>query len=424
MSKLSELIQQYCPDGCEYKSFKVADVQYIRGITYKKIDERQKHNENNIRVFRANNITLNTNSLNYNDLKKVSSDIKIHDKQWLKKGDILICAASGSKEHIGKVAYIEENIHITFGGFMGVVRCGNTELNPRYMFHTLTNRSFREHLGFKADSPTINNINNEVMDTFEFPVPPMPVQEEIVRILDKFTELETELETELSMRKKQYDAIMNKLIEQIEKYCPDGVEYIPLWQLTSWDKRFKEVENSKQIRIDEYHYYLAAELNSIISENGDIKILTTSKTDLYTTEELAGDNVVDAEIICIPWGGNPIVQYYNGKFVTSDNRIARVLDANKLNTRYLYYAMINKIKTIASFYRGSGIKHPAMANVLNIEIPVPPMPVQEEIVRILDKFSKLTTDISEGLPAEIKMRHQQYEYYRDKLLSFKRLEKN
>lgn len=217
---------------------------------------------------------------------------------------------------------------------------------------------------------------------------------------------------------------MSKLSELIQQYCPDGVEYRPLWQLTSWDKRFKEVENSKQIRIDKYNYYFAAELNSIISENGDIKILTTSKTDLYTTEELAGDNVVDAEIICIPGGGNPIVQYYDGKFVTSDNRIARVLDANKLNTRYLYYAMINKIKTIASFYRGSGIKHPAMANVLNIEIPVPPMPVQEEIVKILDKFSKLTTDISEGLPAEIKMRHQQYEYYRDKLLSFNRLEKN
>lgn len=206
---------------------------------------------------------------------------------------------------------------------------------------------------------------------------------------------------------------MSKLNDLIQQYCPNGVEYKHIWEITSWDKRFKEVENSKQSKIDKYHYYFAAELDSIIDKSGDVKVLTTNKTDLHTTDELAGNNIVNAEIVCIPGGGNPIVQYYNGKFVTGDNRIARVLDINELNAKYLYYVMNSQLKTIASFYRGSCIKHPAMASVLNLEIPVPPFPVQEEIVRILDKF----TELEQELEQELELRKKQYEYYRDKMLS-------
>ena len=192
-----------------------------------------------------------------------------------------------------------------------------------------------------------------------------------------------------------------------------AVEWKPLWEVTIWDKKFNAVDKSKQQKIIKYHYYLANDLKPLIVNGGDVKILTTSITDLWTTQELAGDNVSDGEVVAIPWGGNPVVQYYKGKFITADNRIATSKDINILDNKFLYYCLINKLDLIASFYRGSGIKHPSMAHVLDLQIPIPPLSVQSQIVQILDTFTELTAELT----AELSMRRKQYQYYRDFLLS-------
>jgi len=207
---------------------------------------------------------------------------------------------------------------------------------------------------------------------------------------------------------------MSKLEELIQQYCPDGVEYRPIWSLTAWDKKFNGIDKSKQKKVIKYNYLLAADLKSYQVENGTVKLLTTNISNLYTTEELAEDLASDGEVVAIPWGGNPVVQYYKGRFLTADNRIATSLDTTLLSNKFLYYCMLNQMKLITSFYRGSGIKHPEMAKVLDLEIPVPPLPVQEEIVRILDTFTELQAE----LQAELQKRLQQYNYYRDNLLSF------
>ena len=208
---------------------------------------------------------------------------------------------------------------------------------------------------------------------------------------------------------------MSKLEELIQQYCPDGVEYRPLWSLTAWDKKFNGIEDkSKQKRVIKYNYLLAADLKSYQVEGGTVKLLTTNIPNLYTSEELAEGLASDGEVVAIPWGGNPVVQYYKGRFLTADNRIATSLDTTLLNNKFLYYCMLSQLKLIASFYRGSGIKHPDMAKVLDLEIPIPPLPVQEEIVRVLDTFTELQAE----LQAELQKRLQQYNYYRDNLLSF------
>lgn len=199
---------------------------------------------------------------------------------------------------------------------------------------------------------------------------------------------------------------MSKIEKLVKQHCPDGVEYKHLWEVTTWDKRFNAVENYKQPQVIKYKYFLASELKPLIVEGGTIKILTTNNSNLYTTEDLAEENYSEGEIIAIPWGGNPIVQYFNGKFLTSDNRIAVSNDTSYLNTKYLYYCLLDSIDIISTFYRGSGIKHPNMAKVLDFQIPIPPLPIQQEIVTILDKFTALEA------------RSRQYEYYRNQLLSF------
>lgn len=206
---------------------------------------------------------------------------------------------------------------------------------------------------------------------------------------------------------------MSKIEKLVKQHCPDGVEYKHLWEVTTWDKRFNAVENYKQPQVIKYKYFLASELKPLIVEGGTIKILTTNNSNLYTTEDLAEENYSEGEIIAIPWGGNPIVQYFNGKFLTSDNRIAVSNDTSYLNTKYLYYCLLDSIDIISTFYRGSGIKHPNMAKVLDFQIPIPPLPIQQEIVTILDKFTALEAE----LEAELEARSRQYDYYRNQLLA-------
>lgn len=205
---------------------------------------------------------------------------------------------------------------------------------------------------------------------------------------------------------------MKSIDDLIAKYCPYGVEYKELWQLTIWDKKFNEVERDKQPTTISYHYFLADELEQMAVSGGTIKLLTTSPSNIFTSEEIADDKISEGEIVSIPWGGYPHVQYYKGRFLTADNRIATSRDIKVLDNKFLYYIMANRTRTINSFYRGSGIKHPSMARVLNLPIPLPHIEIQREIVRILDDF----TGLIDELEAELAARRKQYEQYRDRVL--------
>ena len=199
----------------------------------------------------------------------------------------------------------------------------------------------------------------------------------------------------------------------IREFCPNGIKTVPLWKYTAWDKKFNAVDNSMQKSIIKYKYLLANKLNEIVDNTGDIRILYTSEEVAYTTEEKAGEFISQGEIVAIPWGGNPNVKYYNGRFVTGDNRIATSIAPKILDTKFLYYVLLNKLDIINTFYRGAGIKHPSMFSVLTLEIPLPPLNIQKEIVSILDSF----TSLIDKMKQEVEMRKKQMEYYREKLMA-------
>ena len=211
---------------------------------------------------------------------------------------------------------------------------------------------------------------------------------------------------------------MSRLDELIAKLCPNGVEYKPLWTVTIWDKKFNAVDRRKQPNIINYNYLLAADLFALQQNGGNVFLLSTGEQTGWTTEELAGSNMKEGEVVTIPWGKSRAVvdciKYYEGKFVTADNRIMTSNDVKMLNNKFLYYVIMLNGKVIDTFYRGSGIKHPDMARVLDMLIPVPPLPVQREIVRILDDFTELIAELT----AELTARKKQYEYYTEQLLTF------
>ncbi|GAA9918721.1 restriction endonuclease subunit S [Helicobacter pylori] len=209
--RLKSLLQTLAPKGVEFR--KLGDIgEYIRGVTYKK-NQEINNLECGIKVLRANNITL-SNHLIFEDIKVINKNVKIRKEQYLKKNDILICAGSGSSEHIGKVTFINTDLDYVFGGFMGVIRI--REVNSRFVYHIFTSNIFKQYLEKSLNTTTINNLNANILQNFLIPIPPLEIQQEIVKILDQFSILTTDLQAgipaEIEARKKQYEYYREKLL--------------------------------------------------------------------------------------------------------------------------------------------------------------------------------------------------------------------
>ena len=197
----------------EYKALSEV-CEYVRGVTYNKSNETTS--DNGFKILRANNIDISNNGLNFKDVKVISKDVKIKDAQKLRKDDILMSMASGSKTHVGKVAYVNNNLDYYFGGFMGVIRCHNI-INSRFVFHLLSSEVFSQYLRESIASSTINNISSLIIKKYKIPIPPLAEQARIVSILDKFDTLVNSisegLPREIELRQKQYEYYRNLLLD-------------------------------------------------------------------------------------------------------------------------------------------------------------------------------------------------------------------
>ena len=388
-------------DGAEVEWKPLKEIaEYIRGITYNKTNE----SPNNIgyKILRANNITLSSNTLNFDDIKVIKFDTKVKSSQMLYKNDILISAASGSREHVGKVAFIYQDIDYYFGGFMGVIRCNNN-VNSRYLFHIFTSSIFQDYLNEVLNSSTINNLNSKVMDSFRLPIPPLPVQTKIVKILDALTALTSELTSELILRRKQYEYYrekllnidgMNKVIElgdvgpvrmckRILKNQTASSGDIPFYKIGTFGKKPDAYISNKLFQEYKQKYSYPKKGDILISASG-----TIGRTVIFD-------------------GQNSYFQDSNIVWIDNDETLV-------LN-KYLYHFYKIAKWGIAE---GGTIQRLYNDNLKKVKISIPPLKEQQRIVSILDKFETLTNSITEGLPLAIEQSQKRYEYYRELLLNF------
>ncbi|GAA8474728.1 hypothetical protein HpNP83_04290 [Helicobacter pylori] len=271
-------------------------------------------------------------------------------------------------------------------------------------------------------------INQENLKKITIPIPPLEVQQEIVKILDAFTELNTELNTELKARKKQYEYYQNMLLDfndinqnhkdakeklaqktypkrlktLLQTLAPKGVEFRKLGEVLEYDQPNQYCVTSKEF-----------------DKSYPTPVLTAGKTFIlgYTNEK---DNIYQAS------KNSPVIifddfttatQWVDFPFKVKSSAMKILLPKNPaINIRFIFFYM----QTIPYNISGEHTRQ-WISRYSQLEVPIPPLEVQQEIVKILDQFSILTTDLLAGIPAEIKARKKQYEYYREKLLSFKPL---
>ena len=181
---------------------------YTSGVVYSSSDERNIGKT----ILRANNINLETNEVDLKDIKYIDSNIELDDSMKLRSNDIFICTASGSKEHAGKVAFIEDDTDLYFGGFMGVLRVFNKNVHPRYLFEYLASCIFRTHLFRNLGGTNINNINFTMLSPLKIPLPPLPKQKEIAshirEVREQAKQLQEEAEQTMQEAKKQIEKMI------------------------------------------------------------------------------------------------------------------------------------------------------------------------------------------------------------------------
>lgn len=281
-----------------------------------------------------------------------------------------------------------------------------------FMYYSIKNNE-QKLLG-EQQKGSIPAISKKQIEEFEIAVPPLEVQCEIVRILDSFTLLSEELLNEMKARKKQYEYYENALLHneypmiKLEEVCNITSGGTP-------SKTKQEYWNNGTIKW----------LGSTVCKNKKFVDEVTG----YITElglQKSSAKLMKERTTLIAMVGATIgkVSFLNFEATTNQN-VACLFprDEEKLNPDYLYYACKNLYSKFMEFANGK-FAMASLGFIKELEIPIPSIEEQIRIVNLLERFDKICNDISEGLPAEIEARQKQYEYYRDKLLTFKELKVN
>lgn len=412
MSKLERLIQQYCPDGVEYvKLGNICNIKGRIGFRGYTRDDQVKEGEGALSLSPSNiqNGQIDYTKGTFISWKKYneSPEIITYD------GDIIFCKTAS----VGKVALVK-NLPYAATINPQLVVLKDIKCNAPFLTYVLGTDSFQKKVISMAGVGSVPNIPQKSLADLEIPVPPLPVQEEIVRILDTFTELQAELQAELQKRQQQYNFYRDNLLN----FNRGGqeIKWMKLkdvaiqWYRGAGIKR-DEVgkEGTPCIRYGEIHTTYNIWFKKCISHTDEYKQATKKYAEY-------GDILFAITSEDIPLVGNSVAYLGKEKILVGGDIV--VMKHNQY-PKYMAYALSTSdaIKQKGKGKVKSKVVHTNVPSLQEIVIPIPPIEEQQRIANILDRFDTLTNDLTSGLPAEMEKRRQQYEYYRDRLLTFKRL---
>ena len=382
MTQLETLIQTLCPNGVKF--VKLGDVgEFYGGLSGK---TKEDFKDGNAKFITYKNIYSN-----------LSLDIDVDDKVFVAEGekqntvqygDVLFTGSSETPDECGMSSVLtiptEEKLYLNSFCF-GWRLFDRSIYLPDFLKHLFRCSSIRKEIGKTASGVTRFNVSKKKMQELQIPLPPLAVQSEIVRILDKFTLYKSELAAELAARLQQYEYYRDQLLT-----FDDTVKRVKLGEVAT----IKNGKGYKDLG------------NGTIPVYGSGGVMTYVDTAVY-----------DKPSVLIPRKGSLSNLFYlETPFWNVDTIFYTIINNEVIIPKFLFYLLQNM--HLETLNKAGGVPSLTQEILIKLLIPLPPLSEQERIVSILDRFDALCHDIREGLPAEIDLRQKQYEHYRDLLLTF------
>lgn len=363
---------------------------------------------------------IKNGNIDYNNVKYISEDDfnQISQKRELRMDDILISMIGT----IGEIGIIRENVRF-YGQNLYVLRLDKSQIMNMYFYYYFSQGVVKNSLISQKNNSSQGYIRAGHLENLEIPIPSLETQEKIVKILDKFTNYVTELQSELQSRTKQYTYYRDKLLseEYLTKVTKEMEEDRRLNVVTLGEigefargnglqkKDFLE-EGNPVIHYGQIYTkygFVADEVLSNVSDEIFSKLRKAQKNDILiaTTSE----NVEDVGKSVV-WLGDEEIGFSGDMYSYRTEQ----------NSKYIaYYFQTNAFqKQKERKVTGTKMIRIHADDMEKFEIPLPPLSLQNKIVKVLDKFQVLLADTKGLLPEEIEQRQKQYEYYREKLLTF------
>ncbi len=379
---LESLLQQHCPNGVEFK-----ELGELCKIQTGKLNANAKVENGKYPFFTCDEIPYSINTYAFDC-------------------EAILISGNGSK--VG-------HIHFYKGKFNAYQRTyilsDFSSIISKFLFFIL-NAFLKSYILTNCKKASIPYITLPMLEKFKIPIPPLEIQQKIVDILDAFTELQAELQA----RRKQYEYYRNKLLsfEELQRRTDmlngGGLKLVTLGELGKISMCKRILKNQTKPSGD-VPFYKIGTFGGIADSFIDSSIFNEFKQKFSYPQK--GDILISASGTI----GKAIIYQGENAYYQDSNIVWLKHDGKKLNNKFLFYCYQNtQWDKYAS--KGGTITRLYNDNLGKVQIPLPPLAVQNEIVELLDKFDTLANDLSAGLPAEIEARKKQYEYYRERLLSF------
>ncbi|GAA9049877.1 restriction endonuclease subunit S [Helicobacter pylori] len=440
MHKIERLLQTLAPKGVEFKTLEEV-FEIKNGYTPSK-NNPEFWEKGTIPWFRMEDIRENGRILK--DSIQHITPKALKGKKLFPKNSIIISTTATIGEHALLIVDSLANQRFTF--LSKKANC-DIALDMKFFFYQCF--LLGEWCKKNTNVSGFASVDMTAFKKYKFPIPPLEIQQEIVKILDAFTELNTELNTELKARKKQYEYYQNMLLDfndikqnhkdakmsakpypkrlqtLLQTLAPKGVEFRKLGDIGEFysglvGKSKKSFSQGNKFYVPYVNVFNNPQLDLNALESVQIgdkeKQNTIQLGDVLFTG--SSENLEDCAMSCV------VTQKIEKDIYLNSFCFGfRFFDENLFNPSFLKYFLrdYNFRKNISKVANGVTRFNVSKQLLSKITIPIPPLEIQQEIVKILDQFLALTTDLLAGIPAEIEARKKQYEYYREKLLAFKPL---
>ena len=364
--------------------------EFSRGLTYKKTDEVVYSNN---AVLRANNITLETGRINFDDVKYISDQIKIPASKKVKKGSLLICTASGSKKHLGKVGLVYKDMEFAFGGFMGMLT-PNEKIDSKYLYWLTQSRAYSEFIRGLSDGANINNLRFGQLAKFPVPLLSLPEQKRIVSILDTvFADLEqarAKTEQNLKNARELFDSYLQQVFSQdrevaaksgwVTKYISDVI------------CKTKTVDPRKSPESE----FLYVDVSGV--SNQTLEITDSTKLAGKDAPSRARRVITEGDIIFATVRPTlrriaVVPSHLDGEVCSTGYFVFQ--PKSELYNRYLYYFLQSDTFMVEMEKLQKGASYPAVndSQVKSRLISYPSIPEQKRIVETLDSLNNAVNEL-------------------------------